>query len=201
MSLYYLMETKKMLTLLMLGLLAILVISSSSFTYAQSPSTQPIEEDMDVTLKVEDLNEVTVKIVSRSSLAANPLLSEESNSTYALAFFNPESVCIKPSTTVTWVNNDLEGHVLTSNEFAPQALEPGEQFTHNFVSPGSYYYFDRTHSEMKGTVYVNYYECNVNTDPILVGEEPAEDTIDVNRVSDNLGIRDKETDMEAVAVN
>jgi plastocyanin len=195
---------RKMLTLPLLGLLAILVISSGSLAFAQSPRInelrQPLEGDTDVTLKTAGLNKVIVKIVSRSSLAANPLLSEESNSTYALAFFNPEAVCIKPSTTVTWVNNDGDSHVLTSNEFAPQDLGPGEQFTHKFVSPGSYYYFDKAHSEMKGTVFVDYYDCKIGGNNILVGEKPEEDTI-WNRVSDNLGIRDKEIDMEAFNVN
>ena len=70
--------------------------------------------------------------------------------------FLPPSVTVTPGTTVTWVNQDEETHMVTSatGAFASTALEHEGKFSHTFAAPGAYTYFCALHPLMRATVTV-----------------------------------------------
>lgn len=68
--------------------------------------------------------------------------------------FSPESITIKPGTTVTWINSDLVDHTVTGNFGVDRRLNSGESFTHTFRTSGTYPYGCTLHPNMEGTVLV-----------------------------------------------
>jgi plastocyanin len=81
------------------------------------------------------------------------------------AKFVPAEVTIAPGETVTWVNEDHDGHSITADdgsfdshpdcsEDAPdKCLEPGSSWSQTFANPGRYPYHSRTEGQ-KGVVVV-----------------------------------------------
>ena len=73
--------------------------------------------------------------------------------------FQPDTVRIRPGTTVTWVNcepSEIEAHTATSQTevWDSGLLPPGSSYAQAFPTPGSYPYFCRPHSFMRGAVIV-----------------------------------------------
>lgn len=81
--------------------------------------------------------------------------------------FSPKVVLIKPGTTVTWVNQDIQDHFLM---FSPAAsntknnepdlminepLPPGTRFQHKIGRVGIYTFFCGIHNQMWGMVMVD----------------------------------------------
>lgn len=72
--------------------------------------------------------------------------------------FDPQSITIKPGTTVTWINNDSVPHTITSDPdgatFKSQTLQPGEKFQFTFASAGTFPYHCSIHPSMQGNIVV-----------------------------------------------
>jgi plastocyanin len=73
--------------------------------------------------------------------------------------FSPANVPIRPGTKVTWVNcgeTGSDAHTSTSDAsgWDSPLLAPGESYTREFTSAGSYPYHCAPHPGMKGTVTV-----------------------------------------------
>ena len=72
--------------------------------------------------------------------------------------FVPQTVKVKPGTTVKWVNNEKRSNHTISfeKEGIPETdrLFPGEFWQRTFEKPGSYPYICGTHPEMTGVVEV-----------------------------------------------
>ncbi|MGZ4934703.1 MAG: cupredoxin domain-containing protein [Halobacteriota archaeon] len=95
---------------------------------------------------------------SNPSPSAPPQTSTASTNTVrmeALAF-HPSSVTIAKGTNVTWTNDDLTTHTVTSDTGAFESgnLSPSKSFTHQFNDTGTFPYHCRIHTFMKGTVTV-----------------------------------------------
>lgn len=74
--------------------------------------------------------------------------------------FHPDTVRIRPGTTVTWVNcevNNQESHTTSADGGAwdSSLLAPGESFAREFAADGSFSYFCRPHPSMRGAVIVD----------------------------------------------
>jgi plastocyanin len=74
--------------------------------------------------------------------------------------FHPDTVRVSPGTTVTWVNCEaanVESHTSSAvgGEWDSNPLAPGASFAHEFSSDGSFGYFCRPHSSMRGAVLVD----------------------------------------------
>ena len=80
--------------------------------------------------------------------------------------FQPNPIQLQVSDTVTWINDDLEPHTVTSGsngvpdnkfnsspDFIP-LMTPGATFSHTFTEAGEYPYFCLLHPNMVGTVRV-----------------------------------------------
>lgn len=71
--------------------------------------------------------------------------------------FNPSSRTVIVGTTVTWVNNDVTSHTVTSNTmglFDSGTLTPNQTFSHTFNSTGIFGYHCNFHGPMTGTITV-----------------------------------------------
>ena len=75
--------------------------------------------------------------------------------------YTPSKIVIKQGDSVTWVNEDVAFHSVTSGYydqpstiFDSDYLDPGESFTFNFENIGTYDYFCTLHPWMKGQVIV-----------------------------------------------
>ena len=73
--------------------------------------------------------------------------------------FVPNSVTVKPGTTVTWTDDDTADHWVVSAPASPEAFDLGRQgtgkaVTHTFTKSGTYPYYCNLHNYMKGTVVV-----------------------------------------------
>ena len=74
--------------------------------------------------------------------------------------FNPAQLSVVRSATVTWTNEDGAAHTVTSGApGAPsgrfdQQIEAGMTFIFTFADAGTYEFFCKIHTTMKGTVLV-----------------------------------------------
>jgi plastocyanin len=73
--------------------------------------------------------------------------------------FHPQTLTVKPGTTVTWVNCEPQGidaHTTTSNTAVWDSpfLEPGATYSHTFEQAGSFDYHCEPHPFMEGAVVV-----------------------------------------------
>lgn len=70
--------------------------------------------------------------------------------------FSPNPVEVKVGETVRWVNDDSQGHTVTSKDgtFDSGIMGKGQSFSHTFDSAGEYQYFCEPHPTMVGTVVV-----------------------------------------------
>jgi plastocyanin len=70
--------------------------------------------------------------------------------------FSPTTITVLAGTTVTWINHDDVPHTVTANDkgFASKAMDTDDQFSHRFVTPGTFAYFCAVHPHMTGQVIV-----------------------------------------------
>ena len=79
-------------------------------------------------------------------------------------FYKPETISILRGTTVTWTNNDVEIHTVTSGNletggptgtlFESGPLASGKTYAHSFSEKGTFDYFCTLHPFMTGKVVV-----------------------------------------------
>jgi plastocyanin len=74
------------------------------------------------------------------------------------SLFDPKELVITAGVTVTWVNTDDDAHTATSKAAPPlfdsKTLHPGDKFSFEFKTPGTYDYFCKPHPYMTGKVIV-----------------------------------------------
>ena len=93
--------------------------------------------------------------------------------TAAPQWYLPSAVTIQVNQTITWVNQDTEGHTITSGKaggregliqnnmgqpsglFDSGTIPPGKTWSHTFTKPGQYEYFCTIHPWMDGYITVN----------------------------------------------
>lgn len=88
---------------------------------------------------------------------SSPAASAAAQITIQTVKYSPATVEIKTGETVTWVNNDLTPHTVTSqdgSELNSGSIDSGASWSHTFSHAGSYPYYCTFHTEMKGTVIV-----------------------------------------------
>jgi plastocyanin len=70
--------------------------------------------------------------------------------------FTPATVMVKVGSTITWTNRDDIPHIVVSTDqkFKSPVLDTGEQFSHQFDTPGTYKYFCSIHPRMTGQIVV-----------------------------------------------
>jgi plastocyanin len=71
--------------------------------------------------------------------------------------FTPQTLTVKPGTTVTWTNKDDIPHGVASanNTFSKsKALDTDDSYSFTFTTPGTYQYFCYIHPHMTGTIVV-----------------------------------------------
>lgn len=71
--------------------------------------------------------------------------------------FGPASVQVQVGTAVTWINHDPIGHEIAFQDIALDdsgLLDPGQEFTQYFLTPGTYSYVCGPHAGMTGTIVV-----------------------------------------------
>jgi plastocyanin len=71
--------------------------------------------------------------------------------------FEPANVVVKAGGTVTWTNNDTIPHTVTAADnlaYDSGAIYPGKTFTQHYDTVGTYGYYCRFITTLKGTVTV-----------------------------------------------
>lgn len=70
--------------------------------------------------------------------------------------FSPQTITIKPGTTVIWTNRDDIPHTVVSDDkvFKSKVLDTDEKFSFTFDKAGNFPYFCSIHPKMTGTVIV-----------------------------------------------
>jgi amicyanin len=87
----------------------------------------------------------------------NPAVSEGTRSVNIRGMqFGSGNIEIKVGESVTWTNQEMMPHTVTSTDgaFSSSALNAGNAFSHTFDEPGTYTYFCEYHPNMKGVVTV-----------------------------------------------
>jgi len=72
--------------------------------------------------------------------------------------FNPPMLTVKIGATVTWTNDDVVAHTITSDAddlLNSQVLSPGQSFSFTFIGPGSVDYHCNIHQAMKGQIIIS----------------------------------------------
>jgi plastocyanin len=125
--------------------------SSTALTII-SPSNST-EEDMS--------NKTMTATTATKATSTNKVLIGEEESEKP---FNPSIMNITTGDIITWKNNDVEIHTVTSGssedetnkgkEFDSGNLNPGQSFEHTFIKAGTYNYFCIIHPLMTGIVNV-----------------------------------------------
>jgi plastocyanin len=102
-------------------------------------------------------NALPKETTSETKPAGSASVAAASQVTIETLKYSPETIQIKKGETVTWVNNDLTPHTVTSQnggELNSGSIEPGASWSHTFGQAGSFPYYCTFHTEMKGTVTV-----------------------------------------------
>jgi plastocyanin len=97
-------------------------------------------------------NEATAPAVSPGTAAKTAAQVTIEGVKYSL-----ETVEIRKGETVTWVNDDLTPHTVTSQtggELNSGSIEPGASWSHTFLQAGTFPYYCTFHTEMKSNVRV-----------------------------------------------
>lgn len=70
--------------------------------------------------------------------------------------FSPQTITIKPGTTVIWTNRDDIPHTVVSDDkiFKSKVLDTDEKFSFTFDKAGNFPYFCSVHPKMTGKVIV-----------------------------------------------
>jgi plastocyanin len=70
--------------------------------------------------------------------------------------FSPQTITIKPGTTVIWTNRDDIPHTVVSDDkvFKSKVLDTDEKFSYTFDKAGNFPYFCSVHPKMTGKVIV-----------------------------------------------
>lgn len=73
---------------------------------------------------------------------------------------NPQILVIDRGVTVTWLNNDMGRHIVTSDAGDPESftsplLENNNRYQFTFTEPGTYGYHCADNAAIKGTIIVN----------------------------------------------
>jgi plastocyanin len=69
----------------------------------------------------------------------------------------PATITVEKGTTITWTNNQVIPHSVTSDitdMFDSETLHKGESFSYTFNNSGTFSYYCKHHSKMHGTVIV-----------------------------------------------
>lgn len=86
--------------------------------------------------------------VSAPTAAINPV-------TITSAGFEPNALQVKIGTTVTWTNNDIAAHTVTSDTtglFDSGPINAGSTFTFTFSQAGTFNYHSTSDANMTGTI-------------------------------------------------
>ncbi len=120
----------------------------------QQPALQSLQQQPQSQQQQRQQDNLTVSIVQGSST-----LTDNGG-------FQPNPIQLQAGDTVTWRNDDLEAHTVTSgsngipdNKFNSSPnfiplITPGATFSHTFIQAGEYPYFCLLHPNMVGTVTV-----------------------------------------------
>jgi amicyanin len=71
--------------------------------------------------------------------------------------FDTTTLTVKAGETVTWINNDVAPHTVTSTDggaLASPTLNRGGSYSMTFEQPGTYAYYCKFHPNMRATVVV-----------------------------------------------
>jgi plastocyanin len=70
--------------------------------------------------------------------------------------FSQPALAVPVGATVTWVNRDDDAHTVTADDgrFTSAGLDRGEQFAHQFTTPGTYAYHCALHPKMTAKIVV-----------------------------------------------
>jgi plastocyanin len=89
--------------------------------------------------------------VSAAGSASVSILDGSSQSAFR---FSPSSITVGTGDSVAWTNNGSEPHDVTGSGLGSGTLQPGQGYSHTFVSPGTFSYICSIHPFMEGSVTV-----------------------------------------------
>ncbi len=99
----------------------------------------------------------TVLIITNSCSKSSDLPGANEVFMQGMAF-TPSVITVSAGTTITWINNDLVAHNVTSDTpgvFSSGTLSSNESFSNLFNTPGTFQYKCTIHPTMTGSVVVN----------------------------------------------
>lgn len=68
--------------------------------------------------------------------------------------FKPQTITIARKSRVTWTNKDAGTHSVDAGEFSSGTIGPGESYSYQFMSVGTFPYRCAVHPYMEGTIIV-----------------------------------------------
>jgi len=97
-----------------------------------------------------------IGLLVAAAIAVSPVRAEDVEVKIDNFTYNPQTITVKPGTTVVWTNHDDIPHTVTSKTgaFKSKALDTDDKFSFTFTTPGSYDYFCALHPHMTGSIVV-----------------------------------------------
>ena len=91
---------------------------------------------------------------------ATPVYTPKTTILIGSTSVNPQILVVDRGVTVTWLNNDLGRHIITSDSGTPESftsplLENNHRYQYTFTQPGTYGYHCADNAAIKGTIIVN----------------------------------------------
>jgi plastocyanin len=91
---------------------------------------------------------------------ATPVYTPKTTVLIGSTSVNPQILVVDRGVTVTWLNNDMGRHIITSDSGTPESftsplLENNHRYQFTFTEPGTYGYHCADNAAIKGTIIVN----------------------------------------------
>lgn len=138
---------------LLIIIVVLLVVGGGWVLLQGSTTTVPTPTTIETETPAVD---VTEKIEAKES-PGEAMTDKEVAITIQNFAFSPKTVTVKKGTKVTWTNQDVASHTVTSDtgtELNSELLGKGESFSHVFNEAGTFAYHCTPHPNMQATVVV-----------------------------------------------
>ena len=129
---------------------------------ANTTETAPVRTSRTPTTNATDTAGDNTITNAGGNTTANTVSIVPDSSALTDTAYQPNPLQINVGDTVTWTNDDLQPHTVTSGEDATpdgrldsSIMAPGATFSHTFTEAGEYPYFCLLHPNMVGTVSVS----------------------------------------------
>lgn len=157
----YILTNKNMGKIIIAIVVLVLVAAGAYYlVFGNNQNQAPLPSDQNTTVSTPATQTPTEPTTSTSTTPKTTKTPAATNVTVVIKnfAFSPASLTIKAGTKVTWINNDVAPHTVTSdsgNLLNSPTIAPGQSFSFTFNNISTTNYHCKIHPMMKASVTVN----------------------------------------------